>query len=227
MRKSAVTISIVSLSLIGSACANSYGSDEMIVNDDGNTINIANKNDLFNKKGNVSTEGTVSKYGYVRHQKNPAGNGQISMENMYSLNRKEMADIISELSVTLPKVNDCAALVTDEEVLVSYTTNEVDEQGRFEVADQVKKTALSVLPRWYHVYVTDDKMLMRDVENLAPLSSNSEESSDQIDNVIRLMLESSPQGQNVESSNEEMSTDMKYKEKGPARYDFTKQNMNR
>lgn len=63
-------------------------------------------------------------------------------------------------------------LVTDEEVLVVYDTNAKD---RTETADQVKRTAMSVVPRYYHVYVSDDyQTLAQDVENFATVKSGKE-----------------------------------------------------
>ena len=70
------------------------------------------------------------------------------------LNREQVANIISQFSTDIPNVNDVATLVTDQEVLIAYKT---DSKNRNLTADQVKKTAMSVVPRYYHVYVTDKK----------------------------------------------------------------------
>ncbi|MCM2591340.1 hypothetical protein NDQ53_18705 [Rossellomorea marisflavi] len=60
------------------------------------------------------------------------------------------------------------------------------------------------------MYVTDDKALMRDVENLAKMDTDSQHVSDSIDNTISLMLQDSPQGREInngENANGEMSSD--------------------
>lgn len=69
-------------------------------------------------------------------------------------------------------------------------------------ADQVKKTAMSVVPRFYHVYVTDNKVLMRDVENLANLDSTSRNSRNLVTGLVAQMKKS-PQGQRMNPSEDE------------------------
>ncbi|WP_442893567.1 YhcN/YlaJ family sporulation lipoprotein [Bacillus sp. 2205SS5-2] len=231
--KTSMTIAgILSFTILGAGCANNLANDKELYHENGNTINVSDREDIYNRNGDI-VPGESANYGYVRHQKSPIEGDTMSSGNLYSLNREEMADIISQLAVTLPKVNDAATLVTDEEVLIAYHTDAKDDKSRFNVADQVKKTALSVIPRWYHVYVTDDTMLMQNVENLAPLDSTSEGSMNQIDDVVNLMLESSPQGRDVETSenpNGEMNTEKKdddvhslnlTKYNGAKRYNFT------
>lgn len=210
MKKTFVSFAILGLTVTSAGCNGINKSNEEMFHDNGNTINVNDREDLYNKdswtkKGSQRGED----FGYVRHQKTPGSNA-MPMKDMYSINREQVADTISKMSVGIPHVKDCATLVTDEEVLVSYVTDKTDKDGRFNVADQVKKTAMSVIPRWYHVYVTDDKVLMRDVENLAKMDTDSQHVSDSIDNTISLMLQDSPQGREInngENANGEMSSD--------------------
>ncbi|WP_082892685.1 YhcN/YlaJ family sporulation lipoprotein [Rossellomorea aquimaris] len=202
---------ILSFSLIGAACNGIDTANEELFHDNGNTINVNDQEDLYNNPSKDKTQRSED-FGYVRQQKSPIQGRTISNDNMYSINREQVADSISKMSVALPNVKDCSTLVTDEEVLVSYVTDKKDKDARFEVADQVKKTAMSVVPRWYHVYVTDDKNLMRNVENLAKMDSDSRNVNTAIDDTINLMLQASPQGRNIdagENANGEM-TDDKY-----------------
>nr|WP_113968996.1 YhcN/YlaJ family sporulation lipoprotein [Rossellomorea aquimaris] len=202
---------VLSIALIGTACDGIDTANEEMFHNNGNTINVNDREDLYNenswtKKGAHRGED----FGYVRQQKSPTGGQTISTKDMYSINREQVADTISKMSVSLPDVKDCSTLVTDEEVLISYVTDKKDKDGRFEVADQVKKTAMSVIPRWYHVYVTDDKSLMRNVENLAKMDSDSRNANTAIDDTINLMLQDSPQGRNVdtgENPNGEMTSE--------------------
>lgn len=66
-----------------------------------------------------------------------------------TIDREQLADIISRLSNQIPDVNDVSTLVTDEEVLIVYDS---DTNNRNATADQVKRTALSIVPRYFHVY---------------------------------------------------------------------------
>jgi ribosomal protein S17E len=126
--------------------------------------------------------------------------GDNTANDHYSaLDREQVANIISQLSVDIPNVNDVATLVTDQEVLIAYDT---DSKNRNMTADQVKKTAMSVVPRYYHVYVSDNKVLMRDVENLANLDSTSRNARNTVNGLIKQMKKS-PQGQRMNSSEDE------------------------
>jgi len=134
-------------------------------------------------------------YGYVRHQKSPIPGDENLSTRTPEINREQIADIISTLSVQLPNVNDVATLVTDDEVLVGYTT---DSKNRFETADQVKKTAISVVPRYFHVYVTDNPSMMKQLESYSRMDANALRADRSLDTVIKEMLKS-PQGRPLNS----------------------------
>ena len=82
---------------------------------------------------------------------------------MTSLDREQLAKVISNIIVQLPNINDASVLVTDEEVLVVYDT---DSKNREKTADQVKRSALSAVPRYYHVYVSDNTALAQNIRKL-------------------------------------------------------------
>ncbi|MCZ0756322.1 YhcN/YlaJ family sporulation lipoprotein [Anoxybacillus sp. J5B_2022] len=174
----------------------------------GNTINVADRNDLYNVQGLPNgTDSRMNNFGYVRHQKSPVAGGMNNYGNLPTLNRERVADLISKLCVQLPHVNDVATLVTDEEVLIAYDT---DTKNRFETADQVKKTALSVVPRYYHVYVADDPRMMKEIERFGRLDSNTQNIDQIIDTTIKEMLKY-PQGRKLsdgENANGEMINEM-------------------
>jgi hypothetical protein len=176
-----------------------------IYEESGNTINVnTQRSDIYNKTNKNKSED----YGYVRHQKNPMAK---SSDLYVAVDREKLADSISKVSTDLPNVHDVATLVTDEEVLIAYAT---DSKDRNLTADQVKRTAMSFVPRYYHVYVTDNPNLIKNVESYANLSSNSRNADQLVDRLILKMLDS-PQGymtSNNENENgvtkEEMSPKM-------------------
>jgi hypothetical protein len=203
---------VLSFALFGSACNGIDKANEEMFHDNGNTINVNDQEELYNEDVSKNSKRNGEDFGFVRQQKSPVQGQAISNENMYRLDREKVADSISKMSVAIPNVDDCATLVTDEEVLVSYKTDKKDKDARFIVADQVKKTAMSVIPRWYHVYVTDDPNLMQNVENLSKMDSDSKNVNTAIDDTINLMLKASPQGKAIdagENANGEM-IDEKY-----------------
>jgi len=197
MKKLAIIIGLCTISAL-TGCSKDMGNQD-IYEESGNTINVNNKrNELYNEGGhtvrNMSTD-----YGYVRHQKSPVINDQNANDHSMALNREQLAHIISTYSSDIPNVNDVATLVTDQEVLVAYRT---DTKDRNLTADQVKKTAMSAVPRYYHVYVTDNPALMQDVENLSHLDSTTGTARSSVDSVIKQMKKS-PQGKRMSASEDE------------------------
>ncbi|WP_181935494.1 YhcN/YlaJ family sporulation lipoprotein, partial [Escherichia coli] len=107
-------------------------------------------------------------FGYTRVHN--ANGGDDNAGDTPTIDREQLADIISRLSNQIPNVNDVSTLVTDEEVLVVYSA---DTKNRNATADQVKRTALSVVPRFYHVYVSDNPSLRQNIENYATQDTDS------------------------------------------------------
>ncbi len=169
----------------------------------GNTINRIDQNELYNKNSVKNNGKEMTNFGYVRHQKNPVPGGANVYSNMPAMDREKIADLISKICTTIPNVNDVGTLVTDEEVLVAYDTNSKD---RNLTADQVKRAALSVVPRYFHAYVSDDPDMMRQIERFGTLDSDSRNVDQIITSTIQQMIKS-PQGYKVsdgENENGEM-----------------------
>ncbi|WLR50465.1 YhcN/YlaJ family sporulation lipoprotein [Bacillus tianshenii] len=164
----------------------------------GNTLNVTETEEQYNRQ--MGGPDTMAKnFGFVRHQKSPVPGKTIDNDDLPILNREQVANMISKMSVGIPNVNDCATLVTDEEVLIAYNS---DTKNRFETADQVKKTALSVVPRYYHVYVSDDPKMLNDIERYSQMNVATKNVENEIDGVIKEMLKS-PQGRKLSTGENE------------------------
>lgn len=162
----------------------------------GNTLNVNDQRpDLYNEQGPKGMKDTSKDFGYVRHQKTGIM-GADNADAYQAIDREQMADMIGKFCTMAPNVDDVSTLVTDEEVLIVYKT---DSANRFETADQIKKMGMSVVPRWYHVYVTDNTNLRKDVENFASLNTDSRDVDPMIDGIVKQMLKSSPQGRDMSS----------------------------
>ncbi|MFD2444500.1 YhcN/YlaJ family sporulation lipoprotein [Bacillus sp. CGMCC 1.16607] len=202
MNKMFMTLGISGLFAL-TGCGANQMADRDIYEESGHTVNVNNQRaEIYNKNMSNKSED----FGYVRHQKNPV-NGRTNSHKFSALDREKLADSISKLSSDLPNVHDVATLVTDEEVLIAYQT---DAKDRNLTADQVKKTAISVVPRFYHVYVTDNKNLIKNVENFATLDSDSRNVDSMVDRLIVQMLKS-PQGApltKMENENDVINNDM-------------------
>ncbi|WP_285878721.1 YhcN/YlaJ family sporulation lipoprotein [Neobacillus mesonae] len=194
MKKAAITLGICAITAL-TGCSKDMGNRD-VYEESGNTVNVNNeRHELYREGAGKSIRNVSNDYGFVRHQKSPVMNDNSANDQRSAIDREQLAHLISKYSVNLPNVNDAATLVTDKEVLVAYAA---DTKDRKLTADQVKRTAMSVVPRYYHVYVTDNKSLMQDVENLASLNSTNRQAREQVNYVINKMKKS-PQGSKLNS----------------------------
>lgn len=193
MNKKILLAGLVALPLAG--CQTALNDTEHnIYDEDGNTVHVADKNPQYHEK--FRNDNRKGRFGYARHQATPVAN----KEEMQApqIDREEMAHIISSLTVQLPNIQDASALVTDEEALVVYKT---DSGQRKQTADQVKKTAASVVPRYYHIYISDDPDMMQSVANFSRLGANSRNVDQLMADTIKEM-QKSPQGKTTTGTDE-------------------------
>ncbi|WP_210365690.1 YhcN/YlaJ family sporulation lipoprotein [Bacillus sp. REN3] len=214
MKKSIIALGICgAAALTGCASNDAFrdedGSKAGIYRQSGNTLNVNDQRlDLYNEEGRKDMEDKSEDFGYVRHQKTGIM-GEDNTDAYQAIDREQMADMIGRFCTMTPNVDDVSTLVTDEEVLIVYKT---DSKNRFETADQIKKTGMSVVPRWYHVYVSDNTNLRKDVENFASLDTDSRDIDTMIDGVVKQMLKS-PQGRDMstgENANGEAKGEMNH-----------------
>ncbi|MDZ5472131.1 YhcN/YlaJ family sporulation lipoprotein [Bacillus sp. 31A1R] len=187
MKKSLLILGLCSATAL-TACQNDAGRGDFM-NQTGHTLNVNDQRaEIYNRPDDVSED-----FGYVRHQKSPIAGDNRSLDHYAAIDREKVADIIGKYCTEIRDVDDISTLVTDEEVLIIYNTT---SKNRFETADQVKKMAMSVVPRWYHVYVSDNTNLRKQVESYATLDSDSRNVENGIDGIIDEMLKS-PQGRKM------------------------------
>lgn len=199
MKKTRGAAIVLSAMLLGACAANDQKTAENdgVYKESGNTMNRDNRNDLYNRSNNDNN------YGFVREVKSPVPGENADVNRNHGIDREKTASMISKMAVALPNVLDASVVVTDAEVLIAYKLSETDKKSRFETADQVKKTAMSVIPRWYHVYVTDDPALRQYVENIASMKPNSANKNSAVRDTIRMMKDSSPQGRKINDTENE------------------------
>ncbi|WP_260471930.1 YhcN/YlaJ family sporulation lipoprotein [Bacillus sp. HMF5848] len=195
-----ITVLLLTIPLSLSACGNANLNDNTSMQHDGGYTKVNYKNE--HEEQNVYADDDKVRFGYVRSQKSPVETTR-NKEGLKAIDTEHTASVISELVTQLPNVNDASVLVTDEEALIAYDAN---TNNRYETADQVKKTAMSVVPRYYHVYVSDNPLMMRDIEGFSNLSSNTENIEQVLQNTIRMML-ASPQGRDMSESENENGED--------------------
>lgn len=110
--------------------------------------------------------------------------------NEVEIDREAMARIINKLLLQNGSFQETATLVTDRNVLIAYQkTEDLDENKAAEIA---RKTAESVMPRYYHVYVSGKPQHMRDLHSLHN-SKTTEDIQATEDKIIKEM-KTEPQG---------------------------------
>ncbi len=201
MIKKVIGAAAVSTLLVLPACQMGAQPND-IYEESGDTINVGDRNEMNNRNRDTN------QFGYVRYQKSDVANDRTNRNNdaMY-IDREGLADAISRMGRQLPAVDDIGTLVTDKNVLVAYDTDSTD---RNQTADMVKKTAISVVPRYYHVYVSDDPDMIDQIERFGNNGSNNRNIEQIIDKTIAEMKKS-PQGKKMstgENENGEMSGEM-------------------
>ncbi|EMA6342318.1 YhcN/YlaJ family sporulation lipoprotein [Bacillus cytotoxicus] len=123
--------------------------------EEGSRILVSDKNDMYHSE---NTNTRLTRVGYSSKQKHEVSNNQVG-----SINREKVAEMITSMTVKLPDVTNAATLVTDDEVFVVYRANTNNHKL---VTDQVYRTALSVVPRYYKAYVSTDQKLISQIQGL-------------------------------------------------------------
>lgn len=130
------------------------------------------------------------KLGYVRYTKDQVDNDRERNRNV-TIDRNEMANMITRVILRNDGFAEVATLVTDEEVLIAYQKDEgIDENA---AADIANKTAMSTMPGFFEIYVSDNEILIEDIESLSNSSTENRNYDNTIDRIIEEM-EKSPQG---------------------------------
>lgn len=186
MKKHIFSIGLISLFAV-SGCNNNVNDQEMTQSTPVNPTEVRAPANYYNEDNQNQKQS--NDFGFTRVNKATV-DGQNINNQVNSLDREQLAKVISNIIVQIPNINDASVLVTDEEVLVVYDT---DSKNREKTADQVKRSTLSAVPRYYHVYISDNTALAQNIENYAPLGSDSRGIDNSIQKTIKEMLKS-PQG---------------------------------
>ncbi|WP_226376934.1 YhcN/YlaJ family sporulation lipoprotein [Oceanobacillus halotolerans] len=178
-----LTISLLSLTACGGT--NNANEDPADVGD-----NLGSNQDYTNQN-TTSNEELHDKIGYVQYTREELENDQ-EQNREITMDRNAMANIITRNVLRSDGFDEVATLVTDEEVLIAYRKD--DEADAENVADIAKKTAMSMMPRYFEIYVSDNETLMKDIHSL---HNSSLEDPDDYENTINSIIDEmkeSPQG---------------------------------
>ncbi|WP_053218762.1 YhcN/YlaJ family sporulation lipoprotein [Virgibacillus senegalensis] len=147
--------------------------------------------------GNVNEDDVTSRLGYVRYKKDEL-NADEESRQMVSIDRNKTADTITRMILRYDGFEEAATLVTDDEVLIAYTRPE--EMEREKAASIAKKTAMSLMPRYYDIIVSDKAVSFQEIQSL----KNSSTLDRDYENTLRSVMESmkkAPQGEGWPEAN--------------------------
>ncbi len=138
-------------------------------------------------------------YGYSRIQRQDVQ--QDDRQQLYPvIDRNRLSEGITRLVLTNPTVEEAATLVTDKYVLVAYNG---DRENRELVADQVKRSAISIAPRYLDVFITDNHDHFDEIERFKGQSSTDPAYERTIEQTIQEMKQS-PQGKYDEETDHDL-----------------------
>ena len=93
-----------------------------------------------------------------------------------------------------PDINDALVLVTDDHVFIGVDDGE-GKALEAKTVDKVRRSALSVVPRYYKVHVTDDEDMrqrMTQIGDRLTNNGNAADYRDQISDMLREMGDDTP-----------------------------------
>lgn len=142
------------------------------------------------KDGGVHTAGTTGDnrshhLGYAKMDVNYQRTNHDHL-NRYYVDRDVLAQVVGNVSTSVPGISNTTVLVTDEEIFVGCR---VEGPHAKSALAKVRMNATSVSPRWFKVYVTDNQQMTDEMTRIYTRSSNvnvrSPHEDRQIDNLIR------------------------------------------
>lgn len=195
MKKYAIWIVVLSLSLITAAC--NYGAapnnngtngywDRNAINN--NTLNNNGFNNYapFRYDGNSTTTGyNTDTVGFSRSSNAEIRNNGTGNYGNFFVNRDILAQLVSNVSVIIPGVDSCVTAVTDQYIFIGIkNNNQVDKN----TIHWVKKAASSVSPGYFKVYATSDPKLANRIERLNNMTiAEISGPNNEVDQLIREM----------------------------------------
>jgi hypothetical protein len=105
--------------------------------------------------------------GYVKTDRNRLRT--TANTNRVYVDRNALAHIVGNVTASCPGVRTSTVLVTDEEVFVGINTAGRDAKT---AKNQARMNAMSVSPRYYKVYVTDNQQMIDEMARIASRTTN-------------------------------------------------------
>lgn len=151
-------IMILTLLIIASACTN-----EKQLNTNPNEENT-NYFEPTREKPEQDEE-LEHQLGFVRYSEEDLDVMDDDEKEIPQLNREQMADTITKILIQQKPYKEAATLVTDQHVLIAYDVGEENKDSE-KLKKIATKTAESIVPGFYDVYVSANPIHMDDIHSL-------------------------------------------------------------
>ncbi|MCF3943256.1 YhcN/YlaJ family sporulation lipoprotein [Oceanobacillus alkalisoli] len=149
----------------------------------GQTENTNEQLDILNPTNREESvnEERRAKLGYVRYTKEELAVNEDNSE--FTMDREQMANIITRTIIKSGNFNEVASLVTDREIVIAYDKH--DDLNENEATEIAKKTARSLLPSFYKIYTTDEPAHMDVIHSLHLEQTNNQSDLQVIEQIIQ------------------------------------------
>lgn len=128
--------------------------------------------------------GVSDKLGFVRYTKEEVNN-EAANNYVFTINKELKAHAITNMILRSEGFEEVATLVTDQDVLIAYEINGDIEADL--AADIAKQSAITVMPRYFDIYVSDHDVLIKDIHSLHNSSTENKNYQQTIDKIIKEM----------------------------------------
>lgn len=125
------------------------------------------------------------KLGYVHYTRTELDTDPDPRGPALTIDRNAMANMITKTIMKNNKFEEVATLVTDQEVLIAYQKS--DDMDSSQAAEIAKRSAMSITPRYFDVYVSDNELLIKDIHSLHKASTKNKKYDNTIDRIIHEM----------------------------------------
>lgn len=125
------------------------------------------------------------KLGYVHYTRSEMDTDPSPRSPNLTIDRNAMANMITKTIMQNDGFEEAATLVTDQEVLIAFQKTE--DMDRKLAADIAKKSAMSVMPRYFDIYVSDKAVLIKDIHSLHKASTKNKNYDNTVDQIIHEM----------------------------------------
>lgn len=117
--------------------------------------------------------------GFVNYKRDQVKNEE---QRQMTVDRFALADMITRLLLQNEAFEEVATVVTGNEVLIAYEKNE--EYDERETIQYARKTAMSVMPRFFDIHVSDNPNLIDDLQSLHNSLTTDKNYQNVVDQII-------------------------------------------